>query len=358
MPVSFAAVSDRRRGRAWKWVAAAIAVATLVWWAAQGQWLSTSFNWTLLLSTGGRIRWAWLGVCLVPVAACYVCRALRWRVFLRPLRKEPGLWNLFSATLIGFSAIALFGRPGELVRPYLIAAKERVPVASQVAALVLERVFDLMMMLLLFGFAFWRLTSAQTNLSPSVGWLLRAGGRSAMVSCALIFLLLMSIRHSGEFLQRCLMLLARPLPSRYQERAANLFGSAIQGFTSIRSDAALLLVLLYSLVGWGLIVSVYWCLIQSFSALFNLTFVDLIVFIALVSIGAAFQIPGIGGGMQVVAVLVLTEIFHVPVEIATIFAMLAWFMAFVVVVPFGLAVAVHEGLDWRGLRRLGRPEQT
>ena len=38
----------------------------------------------------------------------------------------------------------LLGRPGEFVRPYLIAVKERVPVTSQLAIWVLERIFDLL----------------------------------------------------------------------------------------------------------------------------------------------------------------------------------------------------------------------
>ena len=64
--------------------------------------------------------------------------------------------NLLSATMIGFTAITLFGRPGEFVRPYLIARKEQVPVTSQFAAWVLERIFDLLMALLLFAFALTR----------------------------------------------------------------------------------------------------------------------------------------------------------------------------------------------------------
>jgi glycosyltransferase 2 family protein len=71
-----------------------------------------------------------------------------------------------------------------------------------------------------------------------------------------------------------------------------------------------------------------------------------------VSFGAVVQIPGIGGGVQVVAVLVLTKIFGLPVELATSIAVLMWLITFVVIVPFGLAVALHQGLSWRNLRQL------
>ena len=58
--------------------------------------------------------------------------------------------------------------------------------------------------------------------------------------------------------------------------------------------------------------------------------------------------------MQVVAVLVLTELFGVRLELATAFALLLWVLTFVVIVPLGLALALKEGLDWHSLRRMGR----
>ena len=61
------------------------------------------------------------------------------------------------------------------------------------------------------------------------------------------------------------------------------------------------------------------------------------------------QIPGIGGGVQVVAVLVLTELFGVPGS-GDSFAVFIWVITFVVIVPVGLLAALKEGLNWRGLR--------
>ena len=106
------------------------------------------------------VHWRWLALSLVPIFGTYYGRALRWAVFLKPLKPHPSMRNLLSATVIGFTAITLFGRPGEFVRPYLIARKEKVPVTSQFAAWVLERIFDLLMALLLFAFALTRVQSS------------------------------------------------------------------------------------------------------------------------------------------------------------------------------------------------------
>ena len=57
-------------------------------------------------------------------------------------KTATSLWRVFSATAIGFTAVVLFGRAGEPVRPYLIAKKEGVTFSSQVAAWVVERILD------------------------------------------------------------------------------------------------------------------------------------------------------------------------------------------------------------------------
>ena len=92
----------------------------------------------------------------------------------------------------------MFGRPGEFVRPYLIARKEQVPVTSQFAAWVLERMFDLLMALLLFGFAL----DPGAVVRPACGSeaILGAGrGRKSRWTLgAAILLVLLSLRHFAE----------------------------------------------------------------------------------------------------------------------------------------------------------------
>src|SRR5581483_682206 len=53
----------------------------------------------------------------------YVLRALRWKIFLEPVRKARTT-DLTPPTFIGFAGLALLGRPGEFIRPYLIAKKK------------------------------------------------------------------------------------------------------------------------------------------------------------------------------------------------------------------------------------------
>jgi uncharacterized protein (TIRG00374 family) len=313
-----------------------------------------AFDWSLAVAAVTRLRWPWLLVALIPIFGTYYGRALRWEVFLKPLKSRPSMRNLLVATVIGFTAITLFGRAGDFVRPYLIAVKEKVPVASQVASWLLERIFDLLMASLLLGFALSRLQSSALHVGAKLGWVLTFGGRMVAASGLIVLVALVSLRHFAEPARRRLIAATRWLPEQWSYRAVKLVNSLVKGVESIRSDGALLLIFLYSVLEWFLIAACYWCLAQAYVGVINITTVDVLILMAFISFGGVVQIPGVGGGTQVVAIVALTELYGTRLELASSFALLLWIITFVAVVPVGLGLALKEGLDWRSLRRMGR----
>ncbi len=337
----------------WKWVVSGLLAAAAVLWFLRGQMAERAFDWELAGATFARVRWRWVLLSVIPIFGTYYGRAMRWAVFLKPLRPRPSIRNLLTATIIGYTAVTLFGRAGEFVRPYLIARKEQVPVPSQFAAWILERLFDLLMALLLFGFALTRVRASDALVGPKLEWVLEFGGQIVAYSGVAVLLALLSMRHFAERLRRRLTALDFR-PQRRFSRVEKLISACIQGVESTRSDAALLLVLAYSVAEWILISACYWCLAQAFTGIITLSFVDVLILTGFVSFGAVVQIPGVGGGIQVAAVLVLTELFRVRLELATAFAILIWILTFVAIVPFGLLLALKEGLNWRSLKQIGQ----
>jgi glycosyltransferase 2 family protein len=331
----------------------AVVIGALVWFG-WSQLASRGFDWSVAANSFRQTHWDWLALALIPMFGTYYGRALRWMVFLKPLKEKPSLRNVLSATVIGFTAITLFGRPGEFVRPYLIAVKERVPVTSQFAAWILERIFDLLMALLVFAFALTRVEASGVHVGEKLGWVLAFGGKIVTVMCLILFAVILSFRHLAEPIQRRLTVMLRFLPEHIFTKVEKWLAAFVQGVEATRSDGALLLLFLYSLVEWLLITACYWCLARAFSGMVTFSLVDVLIYVGFVSFGSVVQVPGIGGGMQVVAVVVLTELFGVRLELATAFAVLTWFSTFVIIVPFGLVVALKEGLDWHNLRRVGQ----
>jgi uncharacterized protein (TIRG00374 family) len=272
---------------------------------------------------------------------------------IKPMKPHPSFGNLLSATVIGFTAITLFGRAGELIRPYLIARKEEIPLSSQLATLFLERLFDLLMALLLFGFALARINASGMAVGPKLSSVLAIGGKLLGIVALLLLIILLSFRHLAEPARRRVTDALRFLPEHQFAKAERLVTAFVQGVESTRSDAALFLLLFYSVIEWAFIVACYWCIVRSFIGV-NLTFVDVLIFLGFIAFGAIIQLPGIGGGIQVASVLVLTELFGARLEIATAFAFMIWIITFVAVVPAGLLLALKEGLKWNNLRQIGR----
>ncbi len=105
-----------------------------------------------------------------------------------------------------------------------------------------------------------------------------------------------------------------------------------------------------------MIILCYVALFQAAPATAALTLREVVIFVGFVAFGAVIQIPGVGGGVQVVSVVVLTELFGVGLEAATGLALLIWIITFVVIVPVGLLLAFKEGLTFAKLRKLEQQE--
>lgn len=270
---------------------------------------------------------------------------------IRPLCPHPSHWRLFSGTVIGFTALVLLGRAGELVRPYLIAKKEGLPVSSQMAAWLLERIYDILMVLLAFGFALTQIPP-RAPVSPRVRFLLDAGGNMVAVLSVVCLAILVILRWFAEAAEKRMLAGLSVLPQPHRENAARVLSAFIQGIQSTRSTRATTLLLFYTLLEWSIIAGCYFCLFQSFPLTVHCSWQEVLCFLGFVSVGSILQIPGVGGGVQVVGALVLTEFLHVPLAPAAGISLMIWIMTFVAVVPVGVLLAFHEGLNWRKLKNL------
>jgi hypothetical protein len=103
---------------------------------------------------------------------------------------------------------------------------------------------------------------------------------------------------------------------------------------------------------WTLIIAAYYTLFHSFPVSAGFKITDVVIILGFMAFGSIVQIPGIGGGIQVVSVLVFTEIYHLPVEAAAGLAVFIWIITFVVIVPVGFICAFREGLNWSKFRQL------
>ena len=316
------------------------------------RWRTSGFAWSEFAAALRHVNWSWLAVSLALIMATYVGRALRWEVMLRPLRQETSLWRIFKATAIGFTAVVLFGRAGEPVRPYLIAKAEDVSFSSQVAAWLVERILDLLMVLVIFGIALTQIAHSAVQPGPRIGLVLQAGGYVAgATGVACLALLIGMTQCRGRVLERLISALSF-LPQAAVAKIEAFLLSFEEGMQSMRSASFTTLLVAYTIVEWMVIAAAFSCVCRAFPATARLGLTDVVILLGFVAFGSAVQIPGVGGGMQIATVLVLTEFFGIEFEVASGIALVLWIVTFVVIVPLGLVLAFQAGIKWRSLRHL------
>ncbi len=101
-----------------------------------------TFDWARFRAETGNISKLHILLAIALIYSTYLLRAVRWKVFLKPICKARTS-RIVAPTFIGFTGLALLGRPGEFVRPYLVAKKEDVSLSSQIGVWTVERIFDI-----------------------------------------------------------------------------------------------------------------------------------------------------------------------------------------------------------------------
>ncbi|HEV2884282.1 MAG TPA: lysylphosphatidylglycerol synthase transmembrane domain-containing protein [Pyrinomonadaceae bacterium] len=114
-------------------------------------WFGRHLNWAEVREAVGRANPVLLALAVLVVLAAYLLRAVRWRALLAPIC-DAGLRNLFIATTVGFAAVLLLGRTGEVVRPVVLPMRDhRIRPSASFVTIMVERIYDLLAVIILFA---------------------------------------------------------------------------------------------------------------------------------------------------------------------------------------------------------------
>ena len=98
----------------------------------------------------GTINYWWILPTIAILFTTFILRTLRWQLILINISKIE-FRQAFHPLMIGFMInCVLPGRVGEIARPLVLNRKESVPVSTGLATVAVERIFDLIILLLLF----------------------------------------------------------------------------------------------------------------------------------------------------------------------------------------------------------------
>lgn len=304
-----------------------------------------NFDWATFWTQWRHISPTDVFLAVVFIYISYFLRAWRWRVFLRGVRREVSTMTLVSPTVIGFTGLALLGRPGELIRPYLISIRAKLSFSSQMAVWTVERIFDIGAFTILLTFAVFFPGTALHSIPEYRG--VRIFGFLFIVLALGVSLGALLVAKYGE-----------PVSTWAERRFAGDLGRRISlrlrefhsGLDTIHGPLAFLEICAVSIIMWGCIAGAYLEVVRSYgTSLQQLSFSKVFPIMGSSMVGSLIQLPGVGGGSQLGTISALQHIFNVSHELAANCGILLWLATFVSVVPAGLILAQFERLSLRKL---------
>jgi uncharacterized protein (TIRG00374 family) len=289
----------------------------------------------------------------------YFLRALRWKIFLRPVRSEVSAIGLIPATLIGFTGLALLGRPGELIRPYLIARRTNLTFSSQMAAWAVERIFDIGGFTVLMVLAIFLPTELRFLPNPEIYPRLRVGGFLLIALVAGLALGAFLIARFGEALASWIEIRFSHLAADFGHRVAQRLREFHGGLDTIHNPLSFLQLSGVSVIMWWIIALAYREVTHAYGApLEHMTVSKVLLLMGSSMLGSLIQLPGVGGGSQLATISALQHIFNASHELAASCGILLWLTTFVSVVPVGLLLAHQERLSLRKLSEESEQEEA
>ncbi|MGH2604796.1 MAG: lysylphosphatidylglycerol synthase transmembrane domain-containing protein, partial [Dehalococcoidia bacterium] len=287
---------------------------------------------------------------LAATGAAYVVRALRWQYLLAPIGATH-FGTAFRTTVIGFAASALLpARAGEVIRPYLLAKREGLSATSAFATVILERLLDLLTVLMLFASFVLLGTAGVVAEDPSQLARVKLGGALAGAGALVASIVFFALAGHPERLGRVALKIERVLPRALARAASRFVQTFAQGLAVMRQPSRLAAALLLSFPLWILIAAGIWLTSWAFHITFPFTASFLIMMLLVV--GVAVPTPGAIGGYHAFFQFSVETFFGASHDGAVGAAIVLHAISFLPVTLLGLIYMLSEGLTLAGVRRL------
>jgi uncharacterized protein (TIRG00374 family) len=277
---------------------------------------------------------------LVPSVATYFvavwARTWRWDYMLRPLKHVP-VRRLFPVVVIGYMGNNIYPlRAGEVLRSYVLRRREAIPMSASLATVIVERVFDGLVMLM-FVFIALPLAPIPSTQIRSVVILASLAFFSAMV----VFFILAAMPERAFILAQ---LVSRWLPGRFRTHFLDITARFLTGLDSLRSFRNVVMIFFTSVVIWLLETVKYWFVMHAFD--FEVTFFALMLMNGVVNLATTLpSAPGYIGTFDGPGIAVLV-LYGVADELATAYTLVLHAALWLPITLLGAFYMVREGLSW------------
>jgi len=100
------------------------------------------------------VKLIWIVIISIFFMLSNLLRALRWNQFLDTMNYKPSVTNSLGAIMVAYLANLAIPRIGEVIRAGTLAKNEKIPVEKVMGTIVLDRLLDVISLLICIGLAF------------------------------------------------------------------------------------------------------------------------------------------------------------------------------------------------------------
>lgn len=316
--------------RSWKfWLGLVISIIFLAW-SLQG------LNWTEFWKILREGNYWWLIPSILVYFVAVWLRTWRWHYMLGHIKRVPTT-RLFPTVVIGYMGNNVYpARAGEVLRSYVLRRKEGIPLAASLTTVILERLFDGLVMLLFVAVTLPVAPLPEVYRDIVIGF-------TALFGLALVAFLVLAIR--PERLSRLYSYVVdRWMPPAIQPQVHGLFDRAIVGLQSLRSPRDVSLIFFTSTLIWLTETGKYWFVMHAFP--FHVSFYVLMLMTAVVNLFTTIpSTPGYVGTFHAPGIAVLTQ-FGVPQAVATGYTVVLHMALWLPITLLGGIFMLYESIGW------------
>jgi uncharacterized protein (TIRG00374 family) len=270
-------------------------------------------------------------------------RSWRWGYMLRPLKKISTT-RLFPVVVIGYMGNNIFPfRAGELLRSYVLRLREDVPFSASIATVIVERVFDGLVMLA-FVFVALPLTPIPGDSDGRIRTIVILASGAFFVAMIVFFIL---AAFPEQFFRLAQWFGDRLLPQKIASPLLSFLQRFLSGLESLRSFSSVLMIFFTSVVIWLLETVKYWFVMQAFD--FEVTFFALMLMNGVVNLATTLpSAPGYVGTFDEPGIEIL-KLYGVEENIAAAYTLVLHVALWLPITVLGAYFMIREGLSLSAL---------
>lgn len=284
---------------------------------------------------------------LLPGVAVYFVgvwvRSWRWHYLLRPLKKISTN-SMFPIVTIGYMGNNIYpARAGEVLRAVILKDRQGVPVSASLATIIVERIFDGVVML---AFVFLNLPELArlTTTSGFIGSIQQVAviGAAVFVGALAVFLLAAMFPQVTERVMN--KLIDRWAPARWRESIRGLVMRFLSGLESLRSPQEALMIFVTTAIIWLLETGKYWFIMHAFP--FRVSFFALMLMNGIVNLTTTLpSAPGYVGTFDAPGIALLVA-YNVTPEVAAGYTLVLHAALWFPITLLGVYYYLRQPLRW------------